>query len=435
MNYQETCQYLNSLDHLGCVPGLVSIKELLRRLGNPQNHNNYVHIAGTNGKGSVGAFLSYICVEAGLKVGRYSSPAVEDSLETIKISNINITGEQFSHIITKIKPVCSQMVIDGFSHPTRFEVETVAAFVYFMEQNCDIVLLECGMGGLLDATNVIETNLCSIITAISKDHTSFLGNTIEEIAANKAGIIKPGRPVICIDQKKSTDVIKNIAARSESPVYALNTDDIKNVHFDINDNMLHYDYKEYINLGLSLTAHYQTVNSALAIIVCDILKEKYNITYKNIYDGLAKAEIFGRFSHIGCTPDFYVDGAHNPAGAMELNSTLDMYYPDKKLTYILGVFADKDYHQIIKSTISHAGNIITIETPDNPRALSSKKLARYIKEVYDIPVMCKNNIDEAVEYALDITPDDGAIIAFGSLSHLKYIKESLRRITNGQGKN
>lgn len=423
MNYSKACEYLESLNHLGSVPGLDTIKELLRLLNNPQNHSRYVHIAGTNGKGSVGAFLSYIYTEAGFKTGRYISPAVADATEIIQINNINIPEEEFAGLIERIMPVCQEMTIDGYPHPTRFEIETAAAFLYFKETDCQIVLLECGMGGILDATNIIPSNECAIITSISLEHTNYLGNTIEEITAQKAGIIKPECPVVALYDATTEAIINNTSKRLNSPLYFVSRNNISDIHMT-DSGKLKFNFENHNDIELSLPGKYQTCNAALAIKTADILKHKFPVNDRQMRTGLLKTMWYGRFTKLGDHPDFYIDGAHNPDGAKCLCETLDMLFPDKKLTFITGIFADKDYDKILKSIMPYAKTILTIETPDNPRALSAKKLANYIKKYYDIPVEAMENIKDAVDAALNNTAKDSGIVAFGSLSHLKYIKES-----------
>lgn len=423
MNYLKACEYLDSLKYLGSIPGLDTIKELLRRLNNPQNLSRYVHIAGTNGKGSVGAFLSYICVEAGLKVGRYISPAVEDVTEIIQINNENISKEDFAGLIERIQPVCQEMVNDGYNHPTRFEIETAAAFLFFYEADCQLVLLECGMGGMSDATNVITSNECAIITPISLEHTDYLGSTIEEIAVQKSGIIKSGCPIVAFYNSSTDKIIKEVSDKLKSPLYFVRKDEIANIHIT-NNKRLKFDFNNYKDIELSMTGKYQTINASIALTAANVLKNKFPITDINIREGLLKAMWFGRFTNLGADPDFYIDGAHNPDGAKKLCETLDMIFSGKKLTFIIGIFADKDYQTILKLIIPYAKYIITIETPDNPRALAAKELANYIKKYYDIPVKDMENINDAVATAINNTSNDNGIVAFGSLSHLKYIKES-----------
>lgn len=415
-------KYLDSLNKLGSVPGLDSIRELLHRLGNPQNKVKCIHIAGTNGKGSVGAFITEILITAGYKVGRYASPAVVESLEIIKLNNTNISEEVFEKIISEIAVVCNKMVEDGLPHPTRFEVETAAAYVFFAEENCDFSVVECGMGGLLDATNVVENVACSVITSISIDHTGFLGETIEEIATQKAGIIKVGVPVIMAKGVDSVvDVISKTADEKEAELYMVS--ETSNLRF--NKENIVFDYKGYNNIEIGLLGVYQPQNAVVALECIEILRKNgYEVSDDVIYAGFKNTGWFGRFSMLGKSPDFIVDGAHNPDGAKALLDCIKTYYPEGNLTFVVGFFADKDYKGILELCMPYCGRIFTIETPDNPRALSSKALAEFIKNNYDVVVSSCDKIEEAVQLAINNTDESGAVIVFGSLSHLAMASQA-----------
>ena len=415
-------KYLDSLNKLGSVPGLDSIRELLYRLGNPQDKVKCIHIAGTNGKGSVGAFITEILIKAGYKVGRYVSPAVVEPLEIIKLNNANISEEVFEKNISEISVVCNKMVEDGLSHPTRFEVETAAAFVLFANEKCDFAVVECGMGGLLDATNVIENIACSVITSISIDHTSFLGETIEEIATQKAGIIKSGVPVV---MAKSVDSVVDVICKTTSQKAAKlhMASEASNLRF--NKGNIVFDYKGYDNIEIGLLGVYQPQNAAVALECINVLKENgYSVPDEAIYKGFKDTGWFGRFSMLGKKPDFIVDGAHNPDGARALLDCIKTYYPEGNLTFVVGFFADKDYKGILDLCMPYCKRIFTIETPDNPRALSSKALAEFIKNNYDVVVSSCDKIEEAVQSAINNTDESGAVIVFGSLSHLAMVSQA-----------
>ncbi len=428
---ENVMQYLDSLNSLGSVPGLDSISTLLDRLGNPQNKIKFVHIAGTNGKGSVNAFVSSILMEAGYRTGRFVSPAVMDPLEIIQVDNNNITLEEYGDIVSRIKTVCDAMTNEGLPHPTRFEIETAAGFIFFMEKKCDIAVVECGMGGLLDSTNIIKNTLCSVITSLSIDHTGFLGNTIEEIAAHKAGIIKPDGQVVALrGMDNAMKIIINKAKETGQTVNFAEPDAIKIVKTSLEGII--FNYKNYSNIHTGLIGVYQPVNAAIAVECAMALRKKaIRISDNNIYEGIRKASWAGRFQLLGTKPDFIIDGAHNPDGALKLSQCLDRYFPDGGLTYIMGVFADKDYETILQYVMPYCKSIYTIETPDNKRALSSKILADFIKKHYDIPVCSCDSIKEGITKAISVTNEDGAIIAFGSLSHLSQITKEYNIIRTG----
>ncbi|MCM1309025.1 MAG: Mur ligase family protein, partial [Butyrivibrio sp.] len=318
MDYTETRAYLKSLERLGSVPGLDSIAQLLGRFGNPQKNTRFVHISGTNGKGSVGAFVTSVLSEAGFRVGRYLSPAVASPLEIIQMNQKNISEEDFSEIISRIRAVCASMLNDGFAHPTRFELETAAALVFFAEKKCDLAVVECGMGGLLDATNIIENTLCAVITPISAEHTAFLGNTVWEIARHKAGIIKRGAAVVYAAGDEAVNrIIESKVAEYGCHASAVSDAEIS-WRIDGEDSLV-LDYKKYRGARIGLRGIYQAANAALALECIDALRARgCGIPEDAVYAGLAKARWFGRFERIGRKPDFIIDGAHNPAGAKAL---------------------------------------------------------------------------------------------------------------------
>ena len=432
MNYEEACDYLTTLDKLGSVPGLSAITKLLERLGNPQDHTRFVHISGTNGKGSVGSFISSILMDAGYRVGRYVSPAVWSPLEIIELGGRYISSGEFAKIISMLRPVCDKMYAETGIHPTRFEIETAAAFVFFDWNKCDIAVIECGMGGLLDATNVISSVDCAVITSISPDHMSFLGDTVEKIAGHKAGIIKPGADAVCIDDPVTRPVIEQYGmAHGMEGFSAVNPKDIRILKASVDEGVL-FDYKGYKKLRIKLAGTYQAQNAALAVEAWELLGKRYRLTEENMRNGLMNAGWNGRFQLIGTKPYFVIDGAHNDDGAKALSECIDTYFPGRTVTFIIGVFADKEYDKILKRLMKYAKRVITIETPQNPRALSSKKLAEYIKKYYDISVYNFDAIGAAVAAALDVSNPEDVIIACGSLSHLKEITDRYAELKGGQ---
>lgn len=425
MTYCKAIEYLDSLNSLGSVPGLDNIRELLCRLGNPQNQLKIVHIAGTNGKGSVGVFLAYSLIEAGYKVGRYSSPAVKEYLETITIDNNNISENNFAASIEKIKVVCDEMLNEGLTHPTRFEIETAAAYLFFAEEKCDICIIECGMGGAEDATNVMDSVLCSVITSISLDHTGVLGSSIEEISRAKAGIIKNGCATICLKKEPQFTVISEFADQKNSELYAVDPHNI-----DIEDaaaDGIILNYGAHNEIEIKLSGLYQPVNAAIALECIDYLNSHgYSINETQIKSGFIKTRWFGRFEVLSEDPYFIIDGAHNPDGARALYHTLVTYFPDEKIKFIMGCFADKDYDSILKILSPIAESFVTVATPNNVRALDSKTLAEYIKKYYDIPVVAYESIDAAISSVIKEIDKDDICVAFGSLSHLKLIADKYK---------
>lgn len=420
MNYSETTEYLDSLNGLGSRPGLENISELLTRLGNPQNKVRAVHIAGTNGKGSVGTFLTSVLTMAGYRVGRYCSPAVFDPLETISFNGVNISEDDFAMVITDTVSVCDENLC-----PTRFEIETAAAFMFFDRMKCDIAIVECGMGGELDATNVMSDVICSVITPVSMDHMSFLGDTIEKIAECKAGIIKPGVDVAAYKDARYSSVLSERAIQTQSDIYYI---DDKDIICNTDNNELVFSYRGYKDIRLNTPAAYQAVNGAIALEVMDRLRNKgYNLTDDVIRTGMYNMKWPGRFEILNDNKKMLIlDGAHNPAGAAAFADSYRRLYGDDKSVIILAMFKDKDTRGVLDHIMPLAESVITTMAPDNPRSFPAKDLAEYIKKYYDIEVGYETDIYKAVSLAFDMAGEN-KVIACGSLAHLASVKEAYRK--------
>lgn len=426
MNYREARAYLKEINKYGSVLGLESITRLLKELGDPHRGLNIVHIAGTNGKGSTLALMQRVFMEAGYKAGRYSSPAVFDEDEIIQINGRNIEKDSLADIVTFIKGKADKILENYGFHPTPFEIETAMAFEYFKRKECDIVFVECGMGGESDATNVFEQVLCSVITSISLDHTAFLGETIEEIAKIKSGIIKKNCPVVTVRQhKKALEVIENVAARKESVLIQADA-----AHVEIQNGKNHISYlasngKAY-ETDIQMLGTYQGINVAAAIETILCLEQKGYEVEKYIESGLSKAKWNGRMEIISETPLFIIDGAHNPGAVKELRNSIDLYFTNKRITFIMGVLADKDFEQEAGLIADRAENIITV-TPNNGRALDGRELAKTVSR-YNQKTKYIESIEGAVKEAMDFAREGQTdmILAFGSLSHLKDIKQAVK---------
>ena len=429
MNYKEAREYLKEISRYGSVLGLDSIKRLLKTMGNPEKKLKVVHVAGTNGKGSTCAFLQSILMEAGYKVGRYSSPAVFDDREIIRINDEYIKKDETADIITWIKEKCDYIVNCGFPHPTPFEVETAMAFSYFAVKECDIVIVECGMGGETDATNVFERVMCSIITTISLDHTKFLGETIEDITKVKAGIIKEKCPVVLSEQTNGVEnIIERICIKRDAPLTISGKG--QNIRRDKLVTLYCYragNGKQY-NVTLNLLGTYQIKNSITAIEAALTLEKQGFHVEQSIERGVEKAKWQGRLEVIHDNPYVVIDGAHNPSAVRELKSSIDLYFTNKKITFIMGVLADKDFQTEIELIGKRAVKIITV-TPDNERALEAEKLAETIKK-YNDNVETADDINQAVAIAFQTVCEKKAdmILAFGSLSYLGDFKIAVEEL-------
>jgi folylpolyglutamate synthase/dihydrofolate synthase len=422
LNFQDAMNYVNEISKYGSVLGLESLTELLSRLNNPQDRLQFIHIAGTNGKGSTAAYISSILSEAGYRVGRYISPTVFEYRERIQISQSKteyITEKAVISHLNKIKKAMDSMEEDGLAHPTIFEVETAMAFLEFVEQACDIVVLEVGMGGRLDATNVIRNTVCAVLTAISMDHMQFLGDTLVKIANEKAGIIKDGCTVISYDQEiEARIVIENRCMEKNAVRTMLDFQNISNEVHTLEG--ITFDYGRFHNIQTKLLGGYQVKNASVAIETALALQTLgYEISDQSIIEGIKKTEWRARFEIIQTSPYFVVDGAHNEAAAKELRNSIVKYFPDRKVYYIMGVLADKDYESILANTGDLAYMILTI-TPNNFRGLESAELAehakKYCNRIYDA-----KTIPNAMKKVKELAAADDVILAFGSLSYLGEI--------------
>ena len=417
MNYTEARVYLDEVSKYGSVLGLESMRELLRRLGDPQNELKFIHISGTNGKGSVLAYLSTILSGAGYRTGRYISPTLFSYRERIQVDGEYIEKESLACHVTAIAAAAEDMQKAGLPSPTVFEIETALAFLYFKEKRCDIVTLEVGCGGLLDATNVITTTLMEVIASISMDHTDLLGDTLAKIAAQKAGIIKPDTMVVSAQQKsEAAQVIEDTCKEQHCTLQMVDESKISNVHYGAEGQT--FSYKEWENVAISLAGSYQIKNAALALEGVEALRKLgYALSDQQVREGLLHTAWRGRFTTLRRDPTVIIDGAHNPAAALELKESLERYFPGKTLYFVMGMFKDKDYAQVIDLTAPLARHIITVETPGNPRAMPARELAEAVGKV-NPSVEWADSVAHGVEKALAMAGKEDAVIVFGSLSFL-----------------
>lgn len=417
MNYKEARVYLDEVSKYGSVLGLESMRELLRRLGDPQNELKFIHISGTNGKGSVLAYLSTILSGAGYRTGRHISPTLFSYRERIQVDGEYIEKESLACHVTAIAAAAEDMQKAGLPSPTVFEIETALAFLYFKEKRCDIVTLEVGCGGLLDATNVITTTLMEVIASISMDHTDLLGDTLAKIAAQKAGIIKPDTMVVSAQQKsEAAQVIEDTCKEQHCTLQMVDESKISNVHYGAEGQT--FSYKTWENVAISLAGSYQIKNAALALEGVEALRKLgYALSDQQVREGLLHTAWRGRFTTLRRDPTVIIDGAHNPAAALELKESLERYFPGKTLYFVMGMFKDKDYAQVIDLTAPLARHIITVETPGNPRAMPARELAEAVGKV-NPSVEWADSVAHGVEKALAMAGKEDAVIVFGSLSFL-----------------
>ena len=421
MNYAETLCYIHSVSNYFCKPGLDRIKKLCAYLGNPQNSLKFIHVAGTNGKGSFCAMLSSILRESGYKVGTYTSPYILEFNERICINGKMISNDDLAEICSFVKPFAEKME----DKPTEFELITAIGFEYFKRQNCDIVVLECGLGGRYDATNLIDTPLLSVITGIGFDHENFLGDTIEKIALEKAGIIKSGVPCLwCGEDSIADTVIRKYALSVGSDIITPKIKEINNIKTDLSGTV--FDYKDYKNLRLNVLGCYQVQNAANAVSAAEILHTKaFNITNENIRIGLANARWRARFEVLCKKPVIIFDGSHNPQGVSAAVKSIKKYFGTQKVNILTGVMKDKDYVFIANEVSSVANNVYCI-TPNNPRALSAKEFCDVFKHK-GVSATHFDNISDAVNIAISDSEVNGTpLICMGSL----YMYSDIHNLIN-----
>ena len=425
MTEHQAMEYIAELARYGSVPGLDSIRELCGRLGDPQEKVPVVHIAGTNGKGSTLAYLTAILKEAGYRVGSYSSPAVFAYRERFMMNGKMIAKSLFARLLNRVAGAAEEMADEGYAHPTAFEVETALAFCFFVEKKCDIAVVETGMGGLLDATNLIRKPLVSVLTSISMDHMQFLGKTIAKIAEQKAGIIKAGCPVVSAAQKEEAAcVIAQEAAKKKAPLSVADVKNVSGIRYGIQTQSFHYG--GYRNLKISLGGVWQIENAVLAAETVRVLNgQGVSIGEDALRQGLVSAQWRGRLTILQKKPYVIADGAHNADAAEKLAQSLSFYFTNKSKVFIMGVLGDKDYEAIVNRMAPLAEQIIAVTPPENQRALPAYELAQEIRKINE-HVTAADSLEEAVEMAYLLTPPDGVIVAFGSLSYLGKLEQVIR---------
>ncbi len=427
LSEKETEDYIMEIQKSGSILGLENIRELMSELGDIQEELHVIHVAGTNGKGSVCAMLEAVLMEAGIRVGKYTSPAVFRSEECYRVNGESIRKKEFTEVISQVKAACDRMTGRGLNQPTVFEVETAAAFLYFYQKNCEIVILETGMGGATDATNIIRKSLVSVLTSVSRDHMGFLGDTLEEIARVKAGIIKEdGKVVAGAPVQEVRKVIDEVCRERNASVVYTCAQQVEDVH--IAENRLCFCHTVLGEMKLKMMGKYQVQNALCAIeTIHQLVKQGYAISREQLKQGLEQAEWEGRFSCLWEKPFFVIDGAHNEAAAQELRETLEMGFTKCKIIYIIGVLADKEHEKMLRCMLPLAEKVFTI-TPHNPRAMAGEDLAKEARK-YHRDVTFVPKIEEAVKLALEAADrEQGMVLAFGSLSYLGEIKNVLKEI-------
>lgn len=422
MNYDEAMEYIYGTQKFGSKLGLHNIGMLLELMGNPQTELKFVHIAGTNGKGSVAAFISSILMEAGYRTGIFTSPFIQRFTERIRIGNDEIGRDDLAAITGYVRENVGKMLAKGENHPTEFEIVTAIAFEYFRRKGCDIVVLEVGLGGRFDSTNIIDTPELAVIATISYDHTDRLGKTLPEIAFEKAGIIKPGGDVVLYGGQPP-EVESVFEKACEERKARLRKVDFQNLvlhRFDIDGQT--FSAGGYDKLDIKLLGRHQAKNAVLAVKAAEVLKSKgWNMSEDIIRKGLRSAKWPGRFEVVSSNPVFIIDGAHNPEGAAVLKKALDEYFPGRPLTFIMGVVRDKDYNKMMAAVLPGCRRLFAV-APNSPRALPAAVLAKNA-ENYCKNVQISDTIETAIRTSIQTCSPNEVICAFGSLYYIGIVRE------------
>ncbi len=423
MTYAEAVAYIHSVVWKGSRPGLSRIRELLSLLGNPQNELSFIHIAGTNGKGSVSAMTESVLRAAGYRTGLFVSPYIKHFNERICYCGKPIDDAALARVVEKVRPFADSMQ----DAPTEFELITAIGLVYFKEMGCDVVVLETGMGGRLDSTNVIERPLATVITGISLDHTEYLGDTVEKIAAEKAGILKKGAPVVWGGRHEGARrVIVKAAEEMNVSFFAAEDTPILDCHMTLSGSTL--TFGKYRDISIPLLGTYQPQNLATVLTLFTALREKgIVISEENIRKGLATVRWRGRFEKLSDIPLIISDGAHNPEGIAAAAESIRAYFSGTPVLLLTAVMADKDYRGMVEALAPLAAEVFTL-TPDNPRALPAKALAAEFA-LAGVPATGFDTVGDAVLAAVTAARERGLpLFSLGSLYMYAEVTQELERL-------
>ena len=408
MDYQEALAYIDGVAWFGSRPGLSRVTELLHRLGDPQNRLKFVHIAGTNGKGSCAAMLASVLKTAGYKTGLFTSPYLFRFNERMQINGREIDNDILADVVTRVS-IPAEIMED---HPTEFELMTAAAMLWYAEEGCDIVVLEAGLGGRFDATNVISRPEVSVIMNIGLDHTKILGDTVEKIAAEKAGIIKAGCPCVLYQQSDSvTQVIRQRCGEVGAELHIADFSAIKTEFDSLEGQVFTYKGEAY---AIPLLGAHQLKNAAVVIETAETLRRRgWKLPHEDVEHGLYAVSWPARFEVVSDGPCFVVDGGHNPQCAQTVAENLKKYFPGCRRVLLIGVLADKDYRSLADILAPEADEFVCV-TPNSDRALPAEELAQVLRP-YGKPVTVCESIKEGVSAAIDAAGQDGMVCAVGSL--------------------
>lgn len=435
--------YINTPRWQASRLGLERIRELLERLGRPQDRLKFVHVAGTNGKGSICAYLASILGAAGYRTGMFTSPYIERFEERIRVDGVMISPDDLRDVTLAVREHAEAMAEETGDHPTEFELMTAVALEHFARCGCDIVVLEVGLGGRLDSTNVIDAPEACVIARIGLDHTALLGNTLAAIAGEKAGVIKEGSAVVSWPQEpEAMAVIEHAAAEHGCELRVPDFAQLEEGAIRWEDGaspFRSFSYKEWADLRTGILGSYQPQNATVALEAVDVLRGRgWRIPDEAVRAGVAQTRWPGRFEIVegGSSPDGFaivVDGGHNPQGARALADSLAEVFPGRRSVFVIGVLEDKDYPRMLEDVLP-LGSAFVCVTPDNPRALPAHKLARAIRWTGQDLLGCSacvnpvvaRDFEDAIRRARELADPDGLICAFGSLYSVAALKEAVR---------
>ena len=420
MNAEQAIAYIHSVCWKGSIPGLGRTQELLKKMGNPEKKLKFVHIAGTNGKGSTAAMTASILSKAGYRTGLYTSPYIYRFHERIQVDGVEISDEDLTEITEYVKPLADSMA----QSPTEFELVCCIAFEYFYRKKCDIVVLEVGMGGAWDATNVIEVPEVAVITNIGLDHTEYLGDTVEKIAETKSGIFKPhGHAVVYRSTPSVEAVYERVCAERDVSLRKADFDGLVLKAHTLEGQV--FDCGSRKNLVLPLLGDHQLHNASVVLSIADtLIGEGWKIFEQNIYDGIRDVRWPGRFDIVCRKPLFIIDGGHNPQCIEALVKNIRDYLAGKKVIALTGVLADKDYADMYKPVMPLVDRFVCI-TPPNPRKLEAEQLARYLRQA-GAQAQASESILDGVKKTMDLAGEDGVVLCFGSLYSIGGIRDALK---------
>ena len=426
MDYEQAIAYIQNLTKFGFNFGLGRITELLNRLGRPQQSLKIVHVGGTNGKGSTASMLASILQQADFKVGVFSSPHLHAYTERYRVNGLQIANERIAQLISEIKPHLEAMVEEGFEHPTEFEVSTALCFQYFYEERVDILLLEVGLGGAIDSTNVIEDALVSVITNVGMDHMDYLGNSVVEIAKVKAGIIKEkGTVVTASNRAEVVQVIESVCSEKQAELKIVGKDtEWNSAVSSMEGNCFNYQglKLDYQNVFIPLLGEHQIINCVTALTVLEILQDKgFKVAEADIREGLKNSYWPARLEIMQRNPMVVIDGAHNLDGAIQLKQALTNNFKYDKLILVIGMLGDKEREKVAQELAVIADKVI-VTKPNNPRAgvwqTMAEEVRKYVPEVY-----LEENIHEAVKLSLKLACSEDLVCITGSLYMVANARE------------